>query len=135
MRRFLVICSSILTVGSIVSPETAGTDTVWTAPPEARSRENPVEATSASIVRGARLYRFNCLICHGSSGRGDGPAAGSVDPRPTDLAVAGRARTMGDLAWKIMRGRGEMPGWEDELREEQIWDLVNFIKSLEKECS
>ena len=36
----------------------------------------------------------------------------------------------GDLHWKIAKGRGEMPGWEEVLSEEQIWMLVHYMKSL-----
>jgi mono/diheme cytochrome c family protein len=36
----------------------------------------------------------------------------------------------GDLAWKIAEGRGAMPGWKQILPEKNMWDLVNFIRSL-----
>ncbi len=38
----------------------------------------------------------------------------------------------GDLAWKIENGRGSMPAWKGILNESQIWDIVNFLKSLAK---
>ncbi len=37
----------------------------------------------------------------------------------------------GDFAWKITNGRGPMPGWKGTLTDEQIWNVVNFIQSLE----
>jgi mono/diheme cytochrome c family protein len=40
---------------------------------------------------------------------------------------------VGDLAWKIENGRGVMPAWKGILSESQIWDLVNYIKSLGRE--
>jgi mono/diheme cytochrome c family protein len=36
---------------------------------------------------GATLYRRYCASCHGTEGRGDGPVAGALAPRPTDLTA------------------------------------------------
>ncbi|HWP66779.1 MAG TPA: cytochrome c [Candidatus Limnocylindria bacterium] len=40
-----------------------------------------------TVPTGEALYRRHCASCHGISGRGDGPAAGSLTPRPTDLTT------------------------------------------------
>ena len=40
---------------------------------------------AASIVRGAAVYADNCVLCHGATGRGDGPAAAGLPIRPADL--------------------------------------------------
>ena len=37
--------------------------------------------------RGARLFARTCAACHGRQGRGDGPAAADLDPRPRDLSA------------------------------------------------
>ena len=103
----------------------------WTAPADAASRENPIAATHESISKGSALYAQYCASCHGTEGRGDGPAGAALDPRPANLAVMGAQHPAGDLAWKIAHGRGAMPAWKDVLQEEQIWDLVNYVKSLQ----
>ncbi|WP_035024815.1 c-type cytochrome [Gemmobacter nectariphilus] len=36
-------------------------------------------------ANGARLYADYCAACHGATGKGDGPAAEGVKPRPADL--------------------------------------------------
>lgn len=38
-------------------------------------------------VSGRALYAENCAVCHGDTGRGDGPAAGGMRPAPTDLTL------------------------------------------------
>jgi high-affinity iron transporter len=43
-------------------------------------------AQTPSLARGAEIYQANCASCHGTLGRGDGPAAWALDPRPTNLA-------------------------------------------------
>lgn len=100
----------------------------WNAPEEAAARSNPVEATSESIARGAEIFEHNCVVCHGESGEGDGPAAAGLNPKPANLMVMAPMHPPGDLAWKIAEGRGPMPSWKATLSEEQIWDTVNYLK-------
>ena len=82
------------------------------------------------MQRGRDLFLNNCASCHGNSGRGDGQIALALEPRPADLVVMAPTHPAGDFFWKIANGRGSMPAWKDTLRENQIWDLVNYIKSL-----
>ena len=102
----------------------------WNAPPEAAARPNPVAADAESIRRGSGLYTSNCASCHGKTGRGDGPVAAALTPKPVDLVVMAPMHPAGDLFWKIENGRGMMPAWKASLSETQMWDLVNYLKSL-----
>ena len=43
------------------------------------------EVSMPEPPEGARLYAENCAQCHGASGKGDGPWAGSFSPAPSDL--------------------------------------------------
>src|SRR5215212_9425610 len=45
-----------------------------------------IPGETPSLARGASVYQANCASCHGSLGRGDGPLAGSLNPRPADLS-------------------------------------------------
>lgn len=72
-------------------------------------------ATTA-FADGAQLYRRHCASCHGVGGRGDGPAAEALSPRPPDLTKL--TGTMPDLMREIdgsrtIRGHGSatMPVW------------------------
>ena len=102
----------------------------WSAPAAAAKRRNPVPTNPASREQGRQLFKQNCIVCHGAEGRGDGPAAASLKPQPADLAVMAGHHPDGDLAWKIANGRGAMPAWKATLSEDQIWRLVNYIKTL-----
>lgn len=44
-------------------------------------------AMRGADVDGAALYAAHCAACHGDSGRGDGPAAAGLSPRPGDLTT------------------------------------------------
>jgi len=96
----------------------------------------PRDSADASAVRGSIVFRTYCVLCHGSDGRGDGRAAKLYTPRPANLTVS----PFGD-AYKemIIRGGGAsvgrssfMPPWGGELSEEQIHDLVTFLRELRK---
>lgn len=102
----------------------------WKAPKEAAERPNPVARDQASLDRGQKLFEQNCAICHGKEGRGDGVLAKNLKTRPTNLKERAGHHTDGDFAWKIANGRGDMPGFKDQLTESQIWDMVNFIQTL-----
>lgn len=105
-------------------------------------RRNPVRRTPEVIARGADLYRTHCLVCHGAEGRGDGPAARSLNPPPVNFTTppgfqgAGlRAHTDGELYWAITKGiRGSsMPAYEDILTDEDRWILVWYVRHLSGE--
>jgi mono/diheme cytochrome c family protein len=102
----------------------------WSAPSAAAKRRNPVPFDAASIEQGKQLFKQNCVVCHGSAGHGDGPGAASLKPQPADLAMMAGHHPDGDLAWKIANGRGAMPSWKASLSDQQIWNLVNYLKSL-----
>jgi putative copper export protein/mono/diheme cytochrome c family protein len=87
---------------------------------------------AVSVVRGAALYAENCALCHGTTGRGDGPAAASLPIRPADLTEAHLfAHSPGDLYWWVSHGmdEGVMPGFADVLNANQRWDVINFIRA------
>lgn len=64
--------------------------------PPARGRVIPpvdprslIAASPELSARGKEIYESTCMQCHGVQGRGDGPAAGTMNPRPRNLASPG----------------------------------------------
>jgi mono/diheme cytochrome c family protein len=101
-------------------------------PAEIKSMTNPQQMTPASLKTGTARYEKNCAGCHGDSGRGDGPLADALPEKPTDLTDTDMLdeHTDGELFYKIKEGVGEyMPGYEDQLPDEDIWDIVNYLRS------
>ena len=140
-RRIVIVTASILLVLPILftssAHETAHSKTSrhhghWSAPPEAVKRANPIPRDQTSIERGKNLFKTYCISCHGPGGRGDGPAAAGLNPKPPNLVKMAGHHADGDIAWKIAKGRGPMPGWEKIISEEDVWHLTNFIQSLKK---
>lgn len=106
--------------------------THWMAPATEAARHNPIKTSSESIKQGARLYRHNCMSCHGENATGNGKAGLKLKPRPSNLRVMAGTHPDGDFAYKINTGRGAMPAWKNTLHDNQVWHLVNFIQSLDK---
>ena len=95
-----------------------------------RNLQNPVERTPESVERGAALFARNCASCHGETGAGDGPLADTLPAPPANFTVHVPFHPDGVLfAWITdgIRGTG-MPGWRDQLGEQERWDLVNFLR-------
>jgi mono/diheme cytochrome c family protein len=79
------------------------------------------------------LYITNCSPCHGDKGRGDGPAAQGLNPKPADhTSAAVQSESDGAIFWKLSEGRNPMPGYKKIFSEEQRWELINYIRTLAK---
>ena len=93
--------------------------------------QNPVPVTNASVAEGEQLYMQNCVVCHGQTGHGDGPAAKALNPAPYDLTVHVGLHADGVLwAW-ITYGipRTAMPAWQSKMTDNQRWAVVDFLRA------
>lgn len=100
----------------------------WEAPADAKKVKNPVEPTKESVARGETLYRASCLDCHGAKGRGDGKQAKGLVKKPADLAKHLPHHTDGEIFWKISEGKRPMPSFKKDLKVEERWDIVNYLR-------
>ncbi len=102
--------------------------------PKAAAVKNPVAATAASLTSGRQLYLKNCRHCHGTRGLGDGPLA-PTDIRPANLTDAkwDHGSTDGEIFAVIAHGPAagsQMKGASPTLTDEQIWNIVNYIRAI-----
>jgi len=83
--------------------------------------------------RGREIYEKYCMECHGETGRGDGPRAPLLAPRPGNfVSAATSTKSDAELLGIITYGapRTAMRGWKDELTEEGRLNVLAFIRSL-----
>jgi mono/diheme cytochrome c family protein len=99
--------------------------------PVAASREpNPVKSTPESIAEGKKIYGYDCAQCHGAAG--DGKTEVGKDLKAADLTDPAtlKDRTDGAIFYILKNGHGNMPREGDRVKPEQLWDLVNYVRSL-----
>jgi len=107
--------------------------TPWVAPKDADNVKNPLAGNAGAIAEGKTLYVANCGPCHGDKGKGDGPAAQGLNPKPADhTSVSVQSQTDGAIFWKLSEGRAPMPAYKKIFSDQQRWELVNFIRTLAK---
>jgi cytochrome c6 len=80
---------------------------------------------------GADTYKAKCASCHGATGAGDTAMGKNLKLR--DLGSADVQKLSdAELTTVIAKGKKPMPGYEGKLTNDQINDLVKFVRSLKK---
>jgi cytochrome c oxidase cbb3-type subunit III len=105
--------------------------------PEAAKIANPIASTSESIAAGKRTYQRLCLQCHGLEGKGDGGGAGGGG-QPADLTddVWDYGGSDGEIFSVVRDGTSaDMQGYADQIKDADIWNLVNYLRTLSRTSS
>ena len=125
--------AALLAVSSLSTPVRAQAQGAWTCPPAEKAKKNPVAKSDAAVAAGKKLTVDKaCTACHGESGKGDGPGAAALNPKPADwTSPRVQQETDGCLFWKISTGRGAMPPWAS-LAENERWQILHYIRTLKK---
>ena len=100
---------------------------------ESVPERNPIPPTSESVAAGLSLYTFHCHQCHGTAGQGDGPASAGLNPPPANLVVhvpLHPDRALFGFVHDGIQGAA-MPALGDTLSDDEIWHIVNYIRTLE----
>lgn len=89
---------------------------------------------------GKAKYESLCAGCHGKTGKGDGPAAASLNPKPQDHSDGKVMNSLSDqYLMDIIKNGGAgvkksplMPAWGKTLKDQEISDVTVYIRSLAK---
>jgi cytochrome c oxidase cbb3-type subunit 3 len=91
-----------------------------------------VPSSLAALARGEAVYESFCRHCHGPTGAGDGPVAAAV--AAFSMPVNGKSTldlADGELFHIITFGRNNMPPHDGQLRQEDRWKVVHFLRDLQ----
>jgi len=105
----------------------------WPVPDEYKKMENPTKGDADAINMGGMLYKRHCASCHGRTGLGDGPKARTLSTFSGDFSGPEyQNQTDGEHFYKTLKGRGDMPGYENKVTEEDIWSMVSYMRTFKK---
>ena len=110
------------------------------APDEYYTRVNPLASTSVNPITAEAIFQgeagtANCAICHGKKGDGRGILASQYDPPPRNFSCAKTINGVpdGQLFWIIRFGSpGTAMPAHPALKDEQIWQIVLYLRQLAK---
>jgi cytochrome c oxidase cbb3-type subunit 3 len=111
------------------------------APPAAPPAAEPVAATGGdAVARGAVQYKTYCATCHGEDGCTAGPGAAGLNPQPAHHCDGNYMNKLtDDHLFKTIKEGGAavgksplMAAWGGTLTDDQIHDVVAFVRSLAK---
>jgi mono/diheme cytochrome c family protein len=106
----------------------------WAVPEYTKGLKNPFAGKTNATAEGKVIYEQMCVLCHGVTGKGNGEAGLSLEKKPANfLALKNIANeTDGEIFWKITAGKPPMSSYDELLTEDQRWQLVNYIRVLNK---
>ncbi len=120
-----VFALALLALGCGGKPQGGTTQT-----PPATGGTTTAKAPDAEA--GKKVFDTYCVTCHGTGGKGDGPAGKALSPRPrnfTDFKVMSDL-TDDQLKEIIKNGKGSMPPWGATLKEEDIANVLFYVRQF-----
>ena len=151
MKKFVILGFIVILVGALALASCGGggsqgtqapgagggaAGNLPTPPPQYAGKTNPLQGNAQAIQAGKEIFTTNCSSCHGDTAEGNGPAAASLDPKPADLKVVTKGQADDYIFWRISEGgnmppfNSAMPSWKGILSEEQIWQVISYIRSI-----
>lgn len=144
-RRFAISAAALaglaglaLVIGYTIAPNIPTPPVPLTA----RFQSNPTPDTLATVAHGKAVYQVSCAICHGAEGKGDGPAAFTLVPRPVNLQLHVPQHAPGELFYWISTGipGTAMPAWQDpdpatgkpKLSDADRWSIIRYLQALSR---
>lgn len=131
-QNSILTISAILTMAVVLFAFTTA-QTGWEVPAKYKTMQNKYKGGDKDGV-GEDLYAQHCRSCHGKEGFGDGTKAKELKTKINDFTSKEvQAQTDGELYYKAIIGRDEMPNFEKKIAsEEDRWMVVNYLRELAK---
>ncbi|HTQ55723.1 MAG TPA: c-type cytochrome [Bryobacteraceae bacterium] len=122
----------------------------WAGQPAPTIKKVPVQ--NAKSITGKSLYREYCAVCHGTTGKGDGPAAPALKTPPADLTQIAKQNggtfpevkvqhiISGDTERPVAHGTQDMPIWgnifrhmggNQDLGTVRVYNLMRYLEQLQ----
>lgn len=94
-----------------------------------RELHNPYPPTESNLKAGRYLFDTYCAICHGESGKGDGPIAAKIPPPPTYTSGRLMQYRAGRFFHVMTMGYRKMPSYAAQLSASERWKIAAYIRT------
>jgi mono/diheme cytochrome c family protein len=129
--KLLFMSIAVVAISSMAAAQQGQQAKPWPVPDEFKNMKNPVASNETSIKTGGQLYAKMCASCHGKTGKGDGVKARALKTFPGDLTGNDyQNQTDGEHFYKTKFGRDEMPKYEGKVPDNDIWHMVNYMRTF-----
>jgi len=125
-----VVLAFLFFVGALLA-QTASSDSC-SNPAEAKNMVNAVKPSPESLALGKKYYGYDCAMCHGATGNGKGEVDTGEKLPDFTSASAMKDLTDGQMFCSLKNGHGHMPKENIRQSPNELWNLVNYIRSLSK---
>jgi mono/diheme cytochrome c family protein len=128
-KALVLAVSALFLLNGLLSAQSKS----WVVPANFKSLKNPVAQSEASTKAGMLVFTKNCVSCHGKTGLGNGVKVATLKNFPGDFTKSEFQKlTDGEIFYRIKTGKEEMPRFEGKLSEDEIWNVINFLRTLKK---
>ena len=117
----------------------ATSDTSAAAPATSTAPAGPdlvIDMSPANIAAGKGTYEVTCAPCHGANGKGDGPAAAALNPKPRDHTNGAYMNKLTNQhIFDVIKGGGAQFGYpgmpaQPQLADDTVKNVIAFVRSL-----
>lgn len=124
-----MIRSAFLILALISIGLRAGAQT-WEVPEDKISRVSPFKFSNETAKKGEAVFIKNCTSCHGMPTKRN---FANLVPSPGDPASDKfQKQPDGAIFYKITTGKGLMPQFKDIVSEEDVWNIISYVRSFNK---
>lgn len=136
LAALVIILAVVITVACSGNQPNHSSTTLSSVPAiVTEETKNPLPDLSAAIAAGRPLYMIHCSVCHGENGKGESTDGNSFGTQPPDLTIGEVTSASDGKLFLIIKngikkdGKQIMPPAK-KVSDEQIWQLVTYVRSL-----
>jgi len=106
------------------------------APAAAPTADIKIDMSPEHLAMGQATYHTTCAPCHGEKGKGDGPAAAALNPKPRDHSNgAYMDKLTNDHLFKVITQGGAAFGYptmpaQPTLKDDTVKNVIAYVRSL-----